>query len=392
MNILFVCPSVPALDSKGFQILAYQRIKYLSEAHNICLLCYGDLNSNAEAISELIKLGVNVNLIKFKKSIALFNAFIALTDDATPFQCAVYTSGEFKRKYIQILNAFMPDFVVITTIRVIKNIDIKRSGLILDLVDSMGLNFARRVLRAPWWSRFFWRIEHKRVTKLEKFSASITTASFVVSKIDKDYIAEQKINVLPIGIDFEKFHAGPSVSKSVIVFTGNMSYLPNVEAAVWFAKKCWPSILERYSNAVFIIAGNRPADSIKALSSSPNIRVLGHVDNMADIIRTAQIAVAPMRSGSGMQFKILEAMACGVPVISTTLGLGDIHATPGKEIIIADNPVEFIEKIIALMDSFESRQSIGQSGREFVRREHSWDSINLTFENFLKSQLQLIVR
>ena len=386
MNILFVCPSVPALNSKGFQIVAYQRIKHLSEKHNICLICYGDRNSDAEAISELVKLGIKVNVIKFKKSVALVKAFTVLFDDATPFQCAIYTSDDFKKKYINILNVFMPDFIVITTIRVIKNIELKQAGIVLDLIDSMGLNFARRVTRAPWWSRFFWSIEHKRVARLEKFSAAITTASFVVSNVDKDYIAEEKIKVLPIGIDFEKFYAASPSQKSVIVFTGNMSYLPNVEAAVWFSKKCWPSILERKTNAVFIIAGNRPTNSVKALSIIPNIKVLGQVDNMADIIRDAQIAVVPMQSGSGMQFKILEAMACAVPVITTTLGLGDIHANRCTEIIIADNLAEFIEKVIALLDSSESRHSIGQLGREFVTREHSWKSINLAFENFLKSQ------
>ncbi len=112
-------------------------------------------------------------------------------------------------------------------------------------------------------------------------------------------------------------------------------------------------------NVRLIIAGNNPRPEVIALGSNKNVIVTGRVESLGVILNSSRVSIAPMQSGSGMQFKILEAMACGVPVVSTTMGLGDIAAIDGKEIILADTPDSFSNSVITLLKSSIYRQSIG---------------------------------
>jgi len=129
-----------------------------------------------------------------------------------------------------------------------------------------------------------------------------------------------------------------------------------------------------------VVAGSNPAPQIEALRVDPRISVTGRVASIAEVLNSAMVAVAPMQSGSGMQFKILEAMACGVPVVATTLGLGDIAARPGAEILIADSPERFVQSVLSLAGSPELRARVGDAGLRYVRERHDWERLNERFE------------
>ena len=119
-----------------------------------------------------------------------------------------------------------------------------------------------------------------------------------------------------------------------------MSYPPNIRAARWFADECFPLIQAEVPGATFVIAGAAPAREIRELQTRNGIVVTGFVPSMPVTLNAATVAVAPMRSGAGIQNKILEAMACGLPVVTTTIGLGGITATRGRELLVADRAHE----------------------------------------------------
>jgi glycosyltransferase involved in cell wall biosynthesis len=110
------------------------------------------------------------------------------------------------------------------------------------------------------------------------------------------------------------------------------------------------------------------------------VTVTGRVPSLASVINAARVSIAPMQSGSGMQFKILEAMACGVPVVVSTLGLGDIAAEINKDFLLADTPDSFVQAILSLLQSEELREKIGNAGWQFVKKHHTWDMLNADFE------------
>ncbi len=387
MKILSICPAVPAINAKGYQVQAFYRILHLSKSNHVTVVCYGQGELDELRKSALVDLGVDVRMIPWRKSIGFYQLFKFILDRHMPLQCALFLSADFRSLVNELIRFTVPDLIHCTTIRVLPNLTNIFQPLVLDLVDSMALNFRRRVEQAPWWSRPLWMFELARVAPYERLAVNKSIASFVVSSVDRCEIGDNSIKVLPLGIDVDNYFKGVAATDPVVVLTGNMSYQPNIDAALWFANRCWPAISSANPNALFVVAGNRPSAAVRDLAVNPTIRVTGNVPFIADVIRSAQIAVAPMQSGSGMQFKILEAMACGIPVVTTHLGLGDIRAKPNSEIVIADTPTEFIEAITKLLALSELRSRVGDSGQQFVSKHHTWDSINSAFEQIVFDEL-----
>lgn len=387
MRILAICPAIPAKDAKGYQVQAYHRLRRLSTNHSITVVCFRHGGSDEKHKTALTDIGIRVRMVPWNRTTALFEVLKAFFDIRMPLQCALFSSAAFKAEINVLMREFDPEFVHATTIRILPNLNGQFKPLILDLVDSMGLNFRRRVERAPWYSRLLWKFEQRRVAGFERVAAENSLTSFVVSSVDKEEIGCAKVNVLPLGVGEDYYSRGKLSTEPIIAFTGNMSYRPNIEAALWFATKCWPSISTAIPEAVFLIAGNRPNFAVRNLRNNPTIRVTGHVLNMTDVLRSAQVAIAPMQSGSGMQFKVLEAMACGIPVITSTLGLGDIKAKPNTDLIVANSPAEFIKSSLELLGSSDLRRAIGSAGHNFAAKHHTWNAINNDFESTVFSKL-----
>ena len=137
-----------------------------------------------------------------------------------------------------------------------------------------------------------------------------------------------------------------------------------------------------------VIAGSNPTKEIIALRADKNVTVTGRVPSLAGILNASRVSIAPMQSGSGMQFKILEAMACGVPVVASTLGLGDIAAVDDKEILLADTPESFTHAVVSLLRFEDLRVRIGEAGIRYVHQNHSWDALNNHFEQSVIEELR----
>ncbi len=389
MKILSICPAIPAQDAKGFQVQAYYRLIHLARKHAVNVVCYGQGEADEARKRILTDAGIRVLMLPWHRTCAILAIIKAIFDRNMPLQCALFNSSAFRTAVQKILHEDAPDVIHATTIRVLPNLANLCGPLILDLVDSMGLNFRRRAERAPWWQRPIWYLEQARVAYYERAAAKSSVASFVVSAVDKNEIDIDSVHILPLGIDAERFCKVSPSTEPIVVLTGNMAYRPNIEAAVWMARECWPAIKSTVQNAKFVIAGNRPDSSVKDLEKDPSIRVTGQVPEMSKVLQSAQVAVAPMQSGSGMQFKILEAMACGIPVITSTLGLGDIKAIPGVDLLVSDSPSDFSNLLLRLLQSKEERIKIGDSGLDFVRSSHSWDAINTAFEHIALAECSL---
>jgi glycosyltransferase involved in cell wall biosynthesis len=394
MNILAISTRIPAPGRKGDQVVAFYRLAHLvKRGYSVRLICFGDncKPDDLDARTSLQALGVHVVFVKWSPFEAFLNLFCAIPNTGMPFQVALYKSRIFSAEVATAIGGFKPDLLYCITIRVSQNIPIKYTDLAIDFIDSMVLNFSRRKDRGGFFEKFIYSLELVRLKKFEVNLANMSRCSFVVSEFDRRAIGSDKIHVTPLGIDLNHFFKRDVVTNDpVIVFSGNMSYQPNVDAVVWFLKNCWNKLKSENLNIRFIIAGSNPHSKILELSfGDSNILVTGRVVSIADVLRTAMIAVAPMQSGSGMQFKILEAMACGVPVITTTLGLGNINASVGDDLFVGDTPDEFVQTIIRLIEDFGLRQRVGESGHNFVFRSHSWSALNSIFENHLIESLYL---
>ncbi len=354
----------------------------MARNHQIELVCFGSPDADFAAIKALEALGIVVRVVHWNMLLAMLSAFRAAFNPRTPFQVALFQSCAFHSAVHSALIDFKVDAVYAVNFRGLGNLGSYRGPLFVDLVDSVALNFFRRLKKARGLERWFLGIEYRRVAKYEKKVAQTADRSFVVSSIDKKFIGGDKVDVIPLGIDVKYFHKSSVVQEDpVIVFTGNMNYKPNEDAVLWFYRYCWGLLKTSLPQIRFIVAGSSPTAAVVALGSDPAITITGRVPSLATVINSSQISIAPMQSGSGMQFKILEAMACGVPVVATTLGVGDIQAEVGKDLLVADEPDLFVNAVLLLLNSKELRTKIGDAGKHYVSEHHTWDSLNELFES-----------
>jgi glycosyltransferase involved in cell wall biosynthesis len=381
MKILAISPRIPEIGKKGDQVPSFHRLTYLSRNHQIKLICFGDAIKDFEAKLKLESFGISVDLIQWNKSEAVTHMLRAIFNSELAFQCALFESASFKKAFQNRVFDFKPDAVYAVTIRVLRNIDPYSGPLFVDMIDSMALNFSRRIDMAGGLKRVMLKLEYFRVKGFEKSFAQRATRSFVVSSIDQKMIGSDKVGVIPLGVDGQQFFKeAESCRKPVIIFSGNMNYKPNVDAVLWFYHNCLHRLIYELPECHLVIAGGNPAAEILSLRQDKAVTVTGHVPSIAALINAARVSIAPMQSGSGMQNKILEAMACGVPVVTTSLGLGDIKAEVGNDLLVADTAQSFVDGVLSLLQSNELHSKIGNSGWYYVKHQHNWDVLNAEFE------------
>jgi glycosyltransferase involved in cell wall biosynthesis len=190
------------------------------------------------------------------------------------------------------------------------------------------------------------------------------------------------ISVLPNGVDLAYFGPDSRVARqdATLVVSGKMSYHANVTMVLVLVNQILPLVWERRPEVKSWIVGKDPSNQIKNLSQDPAITVTGTVDDIRPYLRAATIAVAPIQYGAGIQNKILEAMACGAPVISTSQAVSALEAQPGQDLLVADQPAEFAQTILALLDDREQQRRLSAAGRRYVEQHHNWDYIAAQLE------------
>jgi glycosyltransferase involved in cell wall biosynthesis len=183
--------------------------------------------------------------------------------------------------------------------------------------------------------------------------------------------------VIPNGVDISHFRLSPLPinQKPTILLNGTMSYHPNVDAAEWFVETIFPSIVRRLPQAKLLIVGQNPLEQVQRLARADQIIVTGSVPDMRDYLSQSNVVVVPLRIGGGTRLKILEAMAAGRPVVSTSIGAEGLEAQAGKHLLLGDNPNHFAANVIEILTKPRLAESIASDARQFVENLYSWQFI-----------------
>ena len=222
--------------------------------------------------------------------------------------------------------------------------------------------------------------EHRTLLEFERRIGLAFTENVLCTPLEQRIFQEQipgaSSTVLRNGVDLEAFEPAPEKAETGhLVFTGVMNYFPNVDGCVWFVKEILPRIRERHPEAHFTIVGSHPTEEVRALESHEGVRVTGFVDSVTDWCQRAAVAVAPLRIARGIQNKVLEAMACGLPVVGTTSATQGVEGEHGRDYLVADDATAFVDRVCCLLANQERARELGAAARRFVEENYDWERV-----------------
>lgn len=375
MRIFFVLPRVPYPTEKGDKLRAFHQIKQLSKNHEIVICALNDAVLHNDAIPVLKKYAVAVHVIpvsRFTIICSLVNALFT----GKPLQVGYFYNKTAQRQVDALIREYKPDYIFCQLIRVAEYVKDQPIPKILDYQDIFSKGVERRMTTASFFMKPFLRLEYRRLLKYEHDIFEKFTNRIIISRPDRDLIPHpdrEKIVVVANGVDTEFFHPLERPREYDLVFTGNMGYPPNINAAEFLVNRILPIITKQKPDVRLLIAGANPNMRVLVLKS-PQVEVSGWVPDMRECYAGARIFIAPMQLGTGLQNKLLEAMAMKVPCITSPLANQALQATPGEEILIADKPADYAGTILSLLNDPVLSRRIGENGYQFVMRNYSWEN------------------
>ncbi len=388
MELLFIVPYTPTL----IRVRPYNLIRFLARrGHHLTLATLWETADEFRMLAEWRSMGVDVLAAQLTRTRSIFNAIKAVpTRD--PLQAAYCDSPQLMQLIQSKINSQSFDAIHVEHLRGARyalHLESPTSNLrppvIWDSVDCITYLFEQAArYRSGLFSRLITRLELGRTKKYEARLAAQFDRVLVTSEIDRRALAalsnRSEIDVLPNGVDLDYFTPRADQREAdTIVFSGKMSYHANVTAARYLIDQIMPLVWRQRPNANLIIAGSRPPRSIRqAGAADARIKVTGSLVDLRVALWRASVSVAPLLYGAGIQNKVLEALACGVPVVASSRALAALPRVKLKSAaLVADEPRSFADAILSVLNDEALRVHLRVAGRQYVEAEHHWDySVN----------------
>ena len=309
---------------------------------------------------------------------------------AKPLQLAYYHSREFRRKVDTLLPKH--DLALAHLVRTGQYLDRRRlSGwpatpTILEMTDAISLNYERLqpLGGISAWKKLLYRVEQVRLDRYERETLSRFQRLWLTSMIDRDFLDSdhsQCIDVIPNGVDLQELRfRTPDQDGNVIVFIGNMTSSANQDACHYFIREILPGV-RRSANVTFRIVGNAPDAVIRQFQHYDHVEMTGRLERISDGVEGGFCGVCPTRAGAGIQNKVLEYLALGLPCVTSTLGVGGIEAEPDKHLFVYRSPGECVRQILALHADPALRIAFAAAGRSLVASRYNWDRVYSAFRS-----------
>jgi glycosyltransferase involved in cell wall biosynthesis len=384
-KLIFIVSRFPYPLEKGDKLRAYYQLIELSKKFEVTLIALSEKEVHIDHLNKIKSLCHAVHIIKINRLSILFYLFMALLS-GRPLQTGYFFSWKGKRKVKKILNEVAPDHIYCQLIRCAAYVkDYHNCPKTIDYMDALSKGIERRIAQQNVLLKWLFKLEYKRLLEYERTIFDYFENKTIISEQDRDYIfhpEKEKIKVISNGID-PSFFENLQLDKTYdLVFVGNLSYAPNIEAVQYILK----FILKNKPDWTCLISGANPNRTIKEMcSTNKNVSLLGWVDDIRESYQKGKVFIAPMMIGTGMQNKLLEAMASGLPCITTKMTNNAIKAEDQKEILVADTPEAFTQIIEDLLGNDNMLNDIGNSGKKYVQTNFSWENVTLPLIQLIES-------
>ncbi len=390
MNILIISPNIP-YPMAGFSTRNFHILKALASRHTVSLFALkDDIPALQRNMSVLENMTHEIKIIPHARVLPKRWEQLLFILRGKPYILNEYHVEEMQIAVDQAIASNNYDLVLFESSLVAgyhlpPNIPI--------IIDQHNLEY-EILLRTSehekaWLRKSYNRIEGRRLKPIEIERCRRASAILVTSERErlalKHLLPESVVRTVPNGVDCSVFQIQDTYQEieNSIVFTGAMDYYPNVDAVNFFARHCWPLIKARIPSATWQIVGKNPLPDVLQLARLPGVTVTGTVPETQSYLASASIAIAPLRIGSGTRLKILEAFAMGKAVVSTSIGCEGLAVEAGRHLLIANQPGEFAEAVIKLLEQSEKRRELGDAGQKLVETTYDWEQCG-------KALLQLI--
>ena len=393
MKLLVLTSRFPYPLEKGDKLRIFNQIRELSRQHEIILCALTEEIVQDADYQQVMPFCSQIHVFHLSQ-ITIFLNILSGILRGLPFSVSYFFNKKIQRQILDIAAREKPNHVYAQLIRTSEYFKETTYPKTLDYMDAFSVGMKRRSQDDAWFLRLFYALESKLLRRYETTIFAYYNHLTIISQQDKLLmIGNEDINikVVPNGIDYQYFT--PNYEQKVqpiydIVFVGNLGYYPNIQAAKYLVNQILPLLKKEYPNIKILLAGARPSQEIELLANE-NVNIKRDLVDIREAYLAAKIFVAPIFHGSGQQNKILEAMAMGLPCITTTLVNNAILAKPNEEILTADTEGAFVEQIKNLLQDIDYQLIIKANGREFVKTHYSWHTATQVLNDLMENKYTL---
>jgi len=390
MKILQILPKIPYPPTDGHKKSMWGIIKYLSnKGHEIDFIAYKQNQNYKQYLTEIdnyARLFVVDVHTKNKLSGALKNIF-----SNVPYNLSKYQTKEFKNYLTSHLSKQNYDIIHVTNAHMGWVVDIVREITETPIVlreENFELTIMERYYKnqTNFLLKSYAYLQYKKFLEYEPPLCNKFDKCIMMSREDELRLKELnpgvKTKVIPLGVDNELLNIERTeAEKYSLVHVGSLDWYPNYDGLKWFVNKIFPLVVKRFNEAkLYLYGGGITKNFYFPESVKGNIIVKGFVNNIWEDVKNKSLAVVPLRIGSGIRVKILEMLASGVNVITTSLGKEGIPTEDGKELLIADTEEKFAEKIIDYFNDKYGKMNLTENGKKLIKENFLWDKVAEQFE------------
>ncbi len=402
MRILMLTLIAPYPPDSGPKIKTYNVLQYLCERHEVTLVSLvrnEQERAHAESLRRICREVYTVPFQRSRWNDARFLLKSALTGES--FILSRDTSPELHQLLRQLTAREHFDIIHADQLNMAPfAVDLPGGARIIDQHNAVWTIVARMAARSDLIRRIGLQIEARRLRRAEARLCARFDGMLAVSEPDYAFlklaaadagVALPPTAIIPIAIDTRseapvQRHSAPNM----ILSMATMFWPPNVDGVLWFAREVWPLVQQAVPQARVALVGSRPPETVRQLAADPAIEVPGYVADPRPYLERTAALIVPVHAGGGMRVKILEALARGLPIVSTTIGYEGIDLTPGEHLLVGDTPQTFAEALIRLLRDPELGRRLAAQGRRVAEERYDWRVVCPAIDHLYTTALQRV--
>ena len=392
LRILFLAHRIPYPPDKGDKIRSYHLLANLVRRHDVDLICHVDDPRDLRHREVLADLCRSVDVIPLNPLMGRVRALGAVLGGGS-LSVAYMTRGAARRRVHSRLRTAPPDLVIAYSSQVAAYLPRElEAPLVLDLVDVDSEKWANYAAEKSWVAGAVDRLEARRLRSFEREiggrAARVVLTTRQEAALYRRLVLDRSVVSITNGASLPDAVLDPAERRSrLMLFVGTMDYPPNVAAAIHAARDILPRVRAEIPEARFRIVGRHPTRQVRALAGLPGVEVTGEVPDLRPHLSEAALALLALPVARGVQTKVLESLAHGIPVVATTNVLACMEEGAGAAMAVADEPAELAAIALRLLEDGLERRRLGLAARAYVERQHDWRRLDDRWQRLLEEVL-----